>query len=108
MGHVEFLHDGVHTGGCRPEHKDESERQQSAFLFRNEVPDRPLEKSCGLGGQNLVQKIHNGLLHVGDGEVREQREDKDRAREDGEKKKIGESGRADEYAVVLNLVPQIL
>ena len=45
---------------------------------------------------------------MGDGKVGEQREDKDCARENREKKKIGKSGRAGEYVVVLNLAPQFL
>jgi hypothetical protein len=74
----------------------------------NEIPDSPCEKGCGLGRQNLVQKVHDGLLHVGDGEVRKQREDKDCTRENRQKKKIGQSGRACEDVVVLHLAPQIL
>lgn len=55
-----------------------------------------------------MQKIRNGLLHMGDGQVREQREDEDGARKNCEKQKIGQSGRTGEYAVILNLVPQAL
>jgi len=104
---IELFHDCVNARRCGPQRKDQSECQQPFSCFGRDIADGYLEEVCGLLRQNLVEKIQYRLLQVRDGEVRKQRKDKDRCRENRKHEKVRQNGRAIQHVVVLKFTPQL-